>query len=230
MKWLRQRKHRLLLATLLVALLLQQFAAVKMEGIGFFAILAVFLAVFERRAEQIVAVALGLPAIAANLLGTIGPEDTRNSYLIAYHLLVIAFMGFAVVTILLDIFRSTRIQLDHVIGAFSGFILAALAWGNLYLVIFLIDPAAFRIELTHVDHMADLELRRFLFNHLSFASLTTLDHDGIVPVAPFVRTLQWFEALFGQFYFAVFIGQLVGLTMVNSKPAKSDATPPRIHP
>jgi len=227
MKWLRQHKHRLLLAALVFALLLQPIAAVELEIVGFFTLLAVFLAVFERRSAQIGAIAIGLPAIAANVLGTIGPESGRFACMIAFHGLMIGFMGLAVVTILLDIFRSTRIQLDHVIGAFSGFILAAVAWGNLYLLIYLLDPNAYRIESYH--QVENIELRRFLFNHLSFASLTTLDHEGITTIAPYARTLQWFEALFGQFYFAVFIGQLVGLTMVHSQAAKS-STPPTIRP
>jgi hypothetical protein len=228
LKWLRQRKHRLLLVALLLSMLMQPIATANVEVVAYFVLLAIFLTVFEKRIEQIIAVALVVPGIATNILGQFGSEGWRHFNLLAYHSLVILFLGFAVVTVLLDIFRSTRIQLDHVIGAFSGFILAALAWGNLYLLIYLIAPDSFRIEDHHADHIDDVRLRRFLFDHLSFASLTTLDHDGITPVAPFVRTLQWFEALFGQFYFAVFIGQLVGLTMVGAKPAKSD--PPRIHP
>lgn len=223
MKWLRQRKHRLLLAALVLAQLLQPFAAAELEVVGFFMLLAVFLAVFERRGEQVAAIVIGLPAIAVNVLGTIGPESGRFACMIAFHAMIIGFMGFAVVSILLDVFRSTRIQLDHVIGAFSGFILAAVAWGNLYLLIYLVDPNAYHIEYYH--QVDDVQMRRFLFNHLSFASLTPLDHEGIMPIAPYVRTLQWFEALFGQFYFAVFIGQLVGLTMVHSSAAKTSSSP-----
>lgn len=228
LKWLRQRKHRLLLVALFLALIIQPMAAGNLEFGGYTVLLVIFLTVFERRSEQVIALLLGIPAIATNMLGQVGSEGWRHFNLLAYHSLVLSFMAFAVVTILIDIFRSTRIQLDHVIGAFSGFILAALAWGNLYLLIYLISPEAFLVEPRHDTAINDVQMRRFLFNHLSFASLTTLDHDGVTPVAPFVRTLQWFEALFGQFYFAVFIGQLVGLTMVGAKPAKSDS--PRIHP
>jgi len=230
LKWLRQRKHRLLLVAIVFALLMQPIAAGNLEFGGYFVMLVVFLTVFERRFEQVIAVALGVPALITNMLGQFGSEGWRHFNLIAYHGLLLLFISFAVATILLDIFSSTRIQLDHVIGAFCGFILAALAWGNLYLLIYLIDPDSFHIEPRHDAYINDLQMRRFLFDHLSFASLTTLDHDGVTPVAPFVRTLQWFEALFGQFYFAVFIGQLVGLTMVGTKPAKNDTPPSRIHP
>lgn len=230
LKWLRQRKHRLLLVTLFLGLLVQPIAAGNVEFGGYVVLLVVFLTIFERRVEQIVAVLLGVPAIATNMLGQFGSEGWRHFNLLAYHSLVLSFMAFAVVTILIDIFSSTRIQLDHVIGAFSGFILAALAWGNLYLLIYLIAPESFRVEERHLAQVNDVQLRRFLFDHLSFASLTPLDHDGVTPVAPFVRTLQWFEALFGQFYFAVFIGQLVGLTMVGAKPVKDENAPGRIHP
>lgn len=219
-----------MLVALVFSLLMQPVAAADLEIVGYFVMLAVFLTVFERRIEQIAAVAIGGPAIVTNVLGQFGTEGWRQFNLLVYHALIIAFMGFAVVTILLDIFRSTRIQLDHVIGAFSGFILAALAWGNLYMLIYLISPEAFRIDPEHLDEINDIRLRRFHFEHLSIASLTTLDHDGVTAASPFVRTLQWFEALFGQFYFAVFIGQLVGLTMVGAKPAKTDPPPSRIHP
>ena len=63
----------------------------------------------------------------------------------AYHALMTVFLAFAVVTILRDIFENREIGFDHLLGAFSGFLLAGIAWGNLYLLIEVATPGAFTI-------------------------------------------------------------------------------------
>ncbi len=59
------------------------------------------------------------------------------------------------------------------------------------------------------------DARRFLFNYFSFSTLTTVGYGDVTPLAPAACSLSWLEAMFGQFYMAVFIGQLIGLKLIQ---------------
>ena len=105
---------------------------------------------------------------------------------------------------------------------------ASIAWGNLYLVVDLLSPGSFSMTATTARDLADVHMRRFEFNHLSFVTLTGLGYGDIIPVGHFACTLTWLEATFSQFYMAVVIGLLVGLKMAAlpapqpNQPSNSD--------
>jgi hypothetical protein len=219
MNWLRQRKHSLLLTLLVAGLLLQPVAGIAVELAGYVMILGVFVVVFERRWEQGIGLALGIPAIVASALGHLTLGTYQLPVSIAAQIAMIVFLSFAIVRILADILQTRAIALDDVIGAFSGFVLVGLVWGRLYLLIDGVLPNSFHIQADITGNLQDLQLRRFLFNHFSFAMLTPMDPGGVAPATPFVRTLTWAEALFGQFYLAVFIGQLVGARVEKAERA-----------
>ncbi len=210
MNWLRRHKHSLLLTLLIVGMLVQPIAGLVVELAGYFTILAVFVVVFERRWEQYVGLALGIPTIAFSAAGYLSLGDYQMPVSVVGQIAMIVFLGFAIARILADILQDRAIRLDDVIGAFSGFVLIGLAWGRLYLLIDGVLPTSFHLEPEMTGNLQDIQLRRFLFNHFSFAMLTPMDPGGVTPATPFMRTLTWAEALLGQFYLAVFIGQLVG--------------------
>jgi hypothetical protein len=56
-------------------------------------------------------------------------------------------------------------------------------------------------------------LRRALFDYLSFTTLTGLGYSDISPGGPPAYSLTWMEVVFGQFYMAVVVAQLVGLKL-----------------
>ena len=51
-------------------------------------------------------------------------------------------------------------------------------------------------------------------------TLTTVGYGDIVPASATARWLVWLEAVFGQFYMAVFVSRLIGL---QANPAARDA-------
>ena len=63
---------------------------------------------------------------------------------------------------------------------------------------------------------AVLHLRHALFNFFSFATLTSLGYNDITPVTPLANTLTWLEVIFGQFYMAVVVAQLVGMRLAQA--------------
>ena len=128
---------------------------------------------------------------------------------------MIGFLAFAIAMILRDIFGNRRIRFEHLVGAFSGYLLAGLLWGNLYLLIELVAPGSFKLQPQVVAQFADEQRRRFLFNYLSFQMLTGAPNGDITPAVPMTCTLSWLERMFGQFYLAIYIGQLVGLRLAR---------------
>ena len=64
--------------------------------------------------------------------------------------------------------------------------------------------------------LQERHLRHALFNFFSFATLTSLGYNDITPVTPLANTLTWLEVIFGQFYMAVVVAQLVGMRLAQA--------------
>jgi voltage-gated potassium channel len=64
-----------------------------------------------------------------------------------------------------------------------------------------------------------------LFDYYSLMTLTTMGYGNITPIRPPATSLTWMEAMFGQFYIAVIVAQLVGLKLAEGiKPTESKTT------
>jgi hypothetical protein len=143
-----------------------------------------------------------------------GLSDTwRLAGLTLSHCLVIGFLGFAVVLVLRGVFKHKVIQGDQILGALCGYLLGGLAWSNLYQLVVLHNPAAFTVSPGLAWQLADEDTRNFLFNYFSFVTLTTMGYGDVTPTGPIATSLVWMEAVFGQFYLAVVVAQLVGLQL-----------------
>lgn len=222
---IHSRKHRVLLGVLLVAAALQPTAQGLFQGLLLFDLLffllalAVFLVIFAGGWQRRVAIVLGLSMIGCNGASHLLSGDARLSAEVAFHILSVSFMAFAVGIILRGIFRTQRITTDHVVGAFCGYLLAGIAWGNIYAAIHLLFPDSFNIAPALAAQLTHENSRRFLFNYFSFITLTTVGYGDVTPVLPAACSLAWLEAAFGQFYVAVFVGQLIGLKLSQRESA-----------
>jgi len=219
MKWFHAHKYLVLLAIVIIALMLEPRVRGIGMGVAYVIVLAVFMTVFQHRRNRITGLMLGLPTLAAEAACHVVSGTDRLLPLVAYHALIAVFLAFAVVTVLRDIFENQRIGFDHLLGAFCGFVLLGIAWGNLYLLNELVAPGSFRIRPEIAAELQHEETRRFLFNYLSFMTLTAGGFEDLVPVATTARNLTWLEAMFGQFYVAVYIGQLMALKATPSVSA-----------
>jgi hypothetical protein len=133
-----------------------------------------------------------------------------------FHCALIAFLGFSVGVILQNLFSKTVIQVDDVIGAICGYMLGAMVWGNLYALAYLFVPGAFNVNPAITVQLEDWQLKRSLFDYLSFTTLTSLGYGDITPVGQPAFSLTWLEVLFGQFYMAVVVAQLVGMKLAQA--------------
>jgi hypothetical protein len=155
------------------------------------------------------------PLCAANIVHEV-LSDRSQIGAIMFHCLVTVFLAFAVAVILKRIFQRRVIRTDDVIGALYGYLLAAIAWGNAYALAYLLWPESFRIADVIAWRLSDWHLQRFLFNYFSVMTLTTIGYDDITPAGSPVYSLLWLEAVFGQFYIAVVVAQLVGLKLAQA--------------
>jgi len=219
---LARHKHLLLLAAVLFALVTQPLLAHEIAGarIAYDLLVAavtvgVLFVVFGERWERRVALILLLPALVLTFaLYTVSPGLARPAA-VAYHLSITLFIAFAVGTIVRDIFRRHAISFDEVIGAFSGYLLLGLVWGNLYVVVEVLAPGSFAVAPAIQWQLDDLHLRRALFNYVSFATMASLGYNDVTTVAPLANILTWLEVMTAQFYLAVVIAQIVGMKLAQ---------------
>ena len=185
---------------------------------GMFAavLLGVVFIIFGRGWERQLALVLLLPAFAFDLAYHVLPDRMRVASGLLFNAFMIAFIGLAVAVILRDLFRKSVIRGGDVLGAISGYLLSGVVWGNLYVVLQLLAPSSFAVQPEIAWQLQEQHLRHALFNFFSFATLTSLGYNDITPVTPLANTLTWLEVMFGQFYMAVVVAQLVGMRLAQA--------------
>jgi hypothetical protein len=208
------------LVTLLVAqpLLGRGSLAARMLHDGMFAavLLAVVVVVFRQRWERRWAFVLILSVFAVKLVHHLLPDRLHVPSEVLYHACIVALIGLAVTAILRDILQKRVVRGDDVFGAISGYLLVGVAWGNLYQVAQLLLPGSFAVDPQITWQLREWGDRSTLFNYLSFATLTGLGYNDVTPVSPLADTLTWLEVIFGQFYMAIIVAQLVGMKMAQA--------------
>ena len=215
-------KHSALLTGLLITGVIEPLSADWSEhtrllgGLILFGVnLGLLLIVFDQRWERWLAFVLLAPILVSNIV-----HETLSNWaevaVIVYHCFTFVFVGFAVAVILKHIFSQESIRTDAVIGALCGYLLAAVTWANAYALLYLLRPGSFRVADVIAERLVDWHLRRFYFNYFSVTTLTSLGYADITPTDTVALLLSLVESVFGQFYIAVVVAQLVGLRLAQS--------------
>jgi hypothetical protein len=218
-----RHKHLLLLAVVIAWLVTQPLVArqataarVAYDVLAIAIALGVLSVVFEFRWERVVAVVLALPALALTLARYVHDGRSPGPAAFWYSLSVALFIGFAVAVIIRGIFvRHQGVRLDDVVGAFSGYLLLGVAWGNIYAGVDVVAPGSFSVNSEIRWQLDDWHLRRALFHYVSFATMAGLGYDDVTAATPLANTLTWLEVMAAQFYLAVVVAQIVGLKLAE---------------
>jgi hypothetical protein len=185
--------------------------------VGLLAIcVCVLYVIFSDPWHRLVGLLLFVPITAGQLGRYLLPPRFHTASEVLAESVVIVFLGFAVAIILRDLFRQAVISGDDVLGAICGYLLMAMAWGNLYGLAYKLVPGAFNVNADIAARLGDWHLKRSLFYYLSVTTLTSLGYGDITPVGQPAYSLTWLEVVLGQFYMAVVVAQLVGLKLAQA--------------
>ena len=213
---LRRHKYAILLAALLAVALIDSFSQrllspLVSDLVVMTTTVLVFLVVFERRADRLVAfvaVVIAAATLAAHYLLSGGYADIPLRLI--NHSAKLLLIAFATFVILRNIFAKRDVRVDDVLGAMCGYLLAAGAWADIFLLIEVFLPGSFSVSPVFSAWLDTWDGRVAVLTNVSLASLTSIGSTAAVAVRPPATILVPLEALFGQFYIAVVVAQLVG--------------------
>jgi voltage-gated potassium channel len=215
------KRHRYLV--LLLALVLTITLAVTeaehpylRESVATIMMAMVFVIVFDRRILRLISLAAGLGALIALWNLRLVSEPSQRVLEIVTHLGATLFFALSVSMVLRHLFDRRAVRFDDILGTMCGYLLAALAWANLYAAIELISPGAFLVTGADQPDLMRWHERESLFIYFSLTTLTTIDYGDVTPVAAAARSAAMFEGVFGQFYIAVVVAQLVGSKLAEA--------------
>lgn len=226
---MRRHRYLILLIALMAFTVVESFAnrallgAVASDVLLTLAACAVFIVVFEGRRERAFALVTAVAAIVfawtRNL--PLGATTTELHSLI-HHALMVVFLGFAVIVILVNIFASRAVTADDILGTICGYLLAGACFANAFALAELFVPGSFSV-VQESEALRDSHSRTALFNYFSLVTLTTMGYGDVTPVRPPATAIAMLEAVFGQFYIAIVVAQMVGLRMAtNGRGARPD--------
>jgi voltage-gated potassium channel len=176
---------------------------------------AVFLGVFEQKSNRIVVLVFGIVTAAVGWSAYALPLQYHPAAAVAGHILRLIFIGYAAAVILGDIFRKKFVRVDDVLGAACGYLLASVAWANLYQVCELLSPGSFTFAPGIHEQFVTPEERLAVFEYFSLATLTTVGYGDITPARGPATMLAMLEPVFGQFYIAVVVAELIGMRLAQ---------------
>lgn len=127
---------------------------------------------------------------------------------IAYHLFTIIFLLFITTHLLRFVIIAKKVNSDLVFASLCAYLLVALVWSRIYLLIELFVPGSFSIDVT-LFHSAE-EIAA-IFTYYSFVTISTLGYGDIAPITQLARSWAAMEAILGQLYLAIVVARLMGL-------------------
>ena len=222
MNSLKRRRHAILLAALVWVALIESFSHRQVMGpvlsdlVITTTLLLVFLIVFDRWVNRLVAFIALATAVVAGWAHYLLPSSAELWLRLIYHSAALLLTGFAALVILRNILRQRDVRADDVLGAVCGYLLAAGAWASLFMLIEIFLPGSFSIGPGFGAGMDTWHWRIAVLSYVSLGSLTSLGSGVVVPIRPPATILTALEAVFGQFYIAVVVAQLVGARLAQA--------------
>ena len=225
---LRNHKYAILLAATVGAALVESFThrlllrPVASDLAVLTAELLVLLIVFDRRVNRLVgfiAFAIAVASVLAHY--ALPPTYPEAPLRVIYHSALLLLVGYATIVILRNIFQQHVVRSDDVLGAVCGYLLAAAAWANLFMVIEIFVPESYSVGQRFGVQLDSWHGRIAVMTYVSLGSLTGVGSGAVVPVRPPATVLTTLETVFGQFYIAVVVAQLVGARLSETAPRNS---------
>jgi len=233
MNSLKRRRYAILLAALVWVALIESFSHRRLLGpvlsdlVITTTMLLVFLIVFDRWVNRLVAFIALATAVVASWSHYLLPSSAELWLRLIYHSAALLLTGFAALMMLRNIFRQRVVRTDDVLGAVCGYLIAAGAWSNLFMLIEIFLPGSFSVGPGFGAGMDTWHGRIAVLSYVSLGSLTSVGSGAVVPVQPPATILTPLEAVFGQFYIAVVVAQLVSTRLAQASQRNGSPQPER---
>jgi voltage-gated potassium channel len=194
----------LLLFMLVLAPFLDEFVQTRIVADVFLTAIFIFIihTLRLKRSQTIIASVLVLPLIMATWSSYFVEIKTLSLFSRIFGVL---FFAYAAVNILRIIVKSEKVTKETIFAAIVAYLLIALMWAFLYMILELASPGSFSFP----DWGSRAETMRF--EYLSFVTITTLGYGDITPVTDKASALVIIEAVVGQIYLVVLVAWLVGM-------------------
>ena len=148
MNTLRKHKHAVLLVALVWVGIMESFSHRRMLGPVLSDVtvstilLLVFLIVFNRRVNRLIAFMALATVVVVDWAHYMLPSSPEVPLRLIHHSAVLLLVGFATLVILRNIFEQHVFRVDDVLGAVCGYLLAAVAWSQLFMLIEIFSPGS----------------------------------------------------------------------------------------
>lgn len=218
----------MLLVILLATVVLQSFAITRgHKGIEHDVMVtvlgvAMFLVVFERSAVRTVMAIVVLLAISITWARHLPVLSFIHALTLTRAVCLAIISWVAVWVILGNLFRTSVIGADNVLGAICGYLIAGQGWAFFNILAYVLAPAAYFLDPKVAPQLADWHAQNALFAYYSYMQMLTLGYAAVLPLAAPATTLSLFASLFGLFYTAVIVSQLVGMAHSKRKEPPDD--------
>ncbi|MGH7800409.1 MAG: potassium channel family protein [Thermodesulfobacteriota bacterium] len=166
-------------------------------------------AVSYNKRNLIIAILLGVPTVAGELIDLSGIEFP-HAVIVVFALL---FYLFTLITIISYVFRYEEVTGDTIYGAICVYFLIGITWTTIFVLINILQPGSFYINPpNNIDNVQDWSD----FIYYSYATLTTLGYGDITPVTSQARSFGVLETIIGQLYLTILVARLIGLHLTKS--------------
>ncbi len=124
------------------------------------------------------------------------------------------FLVFVTLSELRSVLKQRQVTTETISMAISVYLLLAVTWGFLYIIIFQLQPGAFAsLVLPNSSRAFDIQPIFPILGYYSLGTISTIGAGDIAPVSLQARYATVAEAITGQFYLAILVARLVGLQM-----------------
>jgi len=150
--------------------------------------------------------------LAVPALGFLWASDySDNSVLfLASHIAGVLFFIFVVLHILIFIFGQESVSSDLIVGAAVVYLLMAVTWSYVFLIIETVHPGSFNIP--EGQSLGS----RYVFVYYSLVTISTLGYGDVTPLTSIAGSFSVLEAVIGQLYLVIMIAWLVGVHVSQS--------------
>ena len=202
--WGRGTAYHVVLALLLLQLALHPFGSGLISRLTVAAVfIACIWAVASQRRLLVVALLLGVPALASGFIA--GASATAAGFVLG-----IAMMGFICVVFLSRIYANPVVTSGTVSASLVVYLLLGVIWYQAYQLVEQFLPGSFYGVAASDGVATGGELFYY-----SFVTLSTLGYGDMGPVSDYARSLAITEAVVGQLYLVVLVASLVGMYITD---------------